>query len=65
MEIKAIMETQIEATLGMRTDTSIINKIENMEEWISGMEDMMEEINTSAKQNAISKMFVTKNIQTS
>jgi hypothetical protein len=34
-----------------------------MEERISGIEDMIEEIDTSVKENAKSKTFLTENIQ--
>ena len=52
--------------LGKRTrttDISITNRIHEMEERITDIEDMTEEINIQVKENAKSKKFMTQNIQ--
>ena len=43
------------------SDTSIINRIEEMEKRVSGIEDTIEEIDTLAKENAKAKNFLTQN----
>ena len=43
------------------TDTSISNRIEEMEKRVSGIEDTIEEIDTLAKENAKAKKFLTQN----
>lgn len=51
--------------LGMRTgttDASIINRIQENEERVSGIEGTREETPTSDKENAKSKTFLTQNI---
>jgi chromosome segregation ATPase len=71
MEIEATKKIELEATLetenlGKRTetiDTSIINRIQEMEQKISGIEDTIKEIDTSIKENAKSEKFLTQNIQ--
>ena len=45
------------------TDTSITNRIQEMEERIAGLEDRIEEIDTSVKENVKSKTFLTQNVQ--
>jgi hypothetical protein len=58
MEIEAIKETQIEGILEMKnlvnrtgtTDVSITYRLQVIEERISGVEDTIEEINTSVKE---------------
>ena len=70
MEIKPIKKTQTEGILemeilGKRTgiaDTSIIKREQEMEERISGIEDIIEEINISINENVTSKKFLTHNI---
>jgi hypothetical protein len=60
MEIEPIKKIQMEVILEMEnlgkitgiTDTNITNKIQVMEERISGGEDTIEDINTSNKENA-------------
>ena len=60
MEIEPIKKTQKEVILEMENlgkisgiiDTNITNKIQVMEERISGGEDTIEDINTSNKENA-------------
>ena len=60
MDIETIMESQRETTLelenlGKRSgviDTSITNRIQEIEERISGAEDTIENIDTTVKENA-------------
>jgi len=56
--MKATMEME---NLGEKrnTDPSVINRLQEMEERISGIKDMIEEIETSVKENATSKKFLT------
>jgi hypothetical protein len=52
--------------LGKRTETtdaSITNRIQEMEEKMSDLEYTIEEMDTSVKENAKSKKFLTQNIQ--
>ena len=71
IEIKTIKKPQREITLelknlGKRTgviDASIINRMQEIEERISGAEDTIENIDTTVKENAKSKKFLTQNIQ--
>lgn len=54
------------ANLGKKavtTEVSISNRIQEMEERISGVENTMEEINASIKENVKSKKFLTQNTQ--
>ena len=44
-------------------DASITNRIQEMEERISGVEDTVEEIDSSVKENNKSNKFLTQNIQ--
>ena len=56
--MKEILEIE---NLGKRTgttDTSIINRIQEMEEKISSAEGTIEEINASFKENIKSKIFL-------
>ena len=46
-----------------RNNRYISNKTQEMEERISGTEDMMEEIDSSVKENVKSNEFLTQNIQ--
>jgi hypothetical protein len=65
--METIKKTEIEATLemenlGNRTgtiDTNITNRIQEMEKKISGIKDMMGEINISSDENTKSKKFMT------
>ena len=58
-EVDTIKKTQSEATLGIETlgkksgiiDVSICNRIQEMEERISGAEDSIENIGTTIKEN--------------
>jgi predicted nucleic acid-binding Zn-ribbon protein len=60
MEVETIKKTQRETTLKIETlgkksgtiDASISNRIQEMEERISGAEDSIENINTTIKENA-------------
>lgn len=45
-----------------RKDASITNRIQKLEERISGLEDTIEEINPSIKENVKVKKFVRKSI---
>jgi Tfp pilus assembly pilus retraction ATPase PilT len=44
------------------TNASVINRIQEIEERISGIEDKIEEIDTSVKQNVKFKKYLTQNI---
>ena len=61
------MKTTLEIqTLGKKygtIDTSIRNRIQEMEERISGAEDSIENIGTTIKENTNFKKFLTQNIQ--
>ena len=71
MEIEAVNETQIEGILEMKnlgkrtgtTDRSITNRIQEIKERPSCVEDTIEEIDTSVKENVKSKTFLIQNIQ--
>ena len=71
MEIETIKKSQRETTLelenlGKRSgviDASITNRIQEIEERISGAEDTIENIDTTVKENAKSKKLLTQNIQ--
>jgi chromosome segregation ATPase len=70
-EVDTIKKTQSEATLEIQTlgkksetiDASIRNRIEEMEEEISGGEDSIENISTTIKENGKYKKILTQNIQ--
>jgi chromosome segregation ATPase len=70
-EVDTIKKTQSEAMLEIQTlvkksgtiDASISNRIQEMEERISGAEDFMENISTKIKDNAKCKKILTQNIQ--
>jgi predicted nucleic acid-binding Zn-ribbon protein len=59
MEIETIKKSQVEASLEMKnlrrrsraTDASITNRIQEIEERISGIDDTIEDINTLVKEN--------------
>ena len=71
MEVDTIKKTQSEATLEIETlgkisgtiDASISNRIQVMEERMSGVEDSIENISTTIKENAKCKRILTQNIQ--
>ena len=70
-EVDTIKKTQSEATLEIETlgkksgtiDVSISNRIQEMEERISGAEDSIENIGTTIKENTKCKKILTQNIQ--
>jgi hypothetical protein len=45
------------------TDVSITNRIQEIEERISGVEDSLEEIDTTAKENSKHKKLLAQTIQ--
>ena len=71
MEIETIKRSQRETALeienlGKRTrviDGSITNRIQEIEERISGAEDTIENTDTTGKDNAKCKKLLTQNIQ--
>jgi uncharacterized coiled-coil protein SlyX len=71
VELETIKKTQMDAklemgTLGKRsgiTDVSITNRIQEIEERISGVEDTIEEIDTAVKENSKHKKLLTQIIQ--
>ena len=70
-EVETITKTQSDVTLGIETlgkksgtiDVSISNRIQEMEERISGGEDSIENMDTTIKENAKCKKILTQNIQ--
>jgi hypothetical protein len=70
-EVDTIKKTQREATLETETlgkksgtiDASIRNRIQEMEQRISGAEDSIENIGTKIKENTKCKKILTQNIQ--
>ena len=70
-EVDTIKKTQNEATLEIETlgkksrtiDVSISNRIQKMEERISGAKDSIENIGTTIKENAKCKKILPQNIQ--
>ena len=70
-EVDIIKKTQSEAMLEIEnlgkksgnTDASISNRIQEMEERISGAEDSIENIGTTFKENGKCKKILTQNIQ--
>jgi predicted ribosome quality control (RQC) complex YloA/Tae2 family protein len=71
MEVETIKKTQRERTLEIENlgkkseavDESISNRIQEMEERISGAEDSIENMETTIKENANCKKILTQNIQ--
>jgi chromosome segregation ATPase len=71
LEVETIKKSQREKTLEIENlgkksgtiDTSISNRIQAMEERISGAEDSIENIGTTIKENAKCKKTLTQNIQ--
>jgi predicted nucleic acid-binding Zn-ribbon protein len=71
MEIETIKRSQMETTLEIENlpkklgaiDASITNRIQEIEERISGAEDTIENIDTTVKENAKCKKLLTQNIQ--
>jgi hypothetical protein len=67
MEVETIKKSQRETTLeienpGKRSGV-ITNRIQEIEERISGAEDIIENIDTTVKENAKCKKLLTQNIQ--
>jgi chromosome segregation ATPase len=70
-EVDTIKKTQSETTLEIETlgkksgtiDASISNRIQEMEEKISGAEDSKENVSTTIKENGKCKKILTQNIQ--
>ena len=70
-EVETLKKTQNETTLEIETlgkksgniDASISNRIQEMEERISGAEDSIENMGTTIKENAKCKKILTQNIQ--
>jgi chromosome segregation ATPase len=71
MEVETIKKTQKETTQEIKTlgkksgtiDASISNRIQEMEERISGAEDSIGNMDTTIKENAKCKKILTQNIQ--
>jgi hypothetical protein len=71
VDIETVKKTQRETTLEIETlgkksgtiDVSISNRIEEMEERISGAEDTIGNMDTTTKENAKCKKILTQNIQ--
>ena len=71
MEMETIKKSQREITLDIEnlgkrsgvTDASITNRVQETEERISGVEDTIEHIDTTVKENAECKKLLTQNIQ--
>ena len=71
MEIESIKKTQTGGNLGIKnlatwtgtSEASRSNRIQEMEERISGIEDMIKEMDSSAKKYTKSKKLVAQNIQ--
>jgi predicted nucleic acid-binding Zn-ribbon protein len=71
MEIETIKKLQKETTLEIKNlrkrtgtaDTSITNRIQEMEERILGIEDTIEEIGTLVKENIKCQKFLIQNTQ--
>ena len=70
-EVDTIKKTQSEAALEIEilgkksetTDVRISNRIQEMEERISGAEDSLQNIGTTIKENTKCKRILTQNIQ--
>jgi uncharacterized coiled-coil DUF342 family protein len=70
-EVDTIKKTHSEATMEIETqrkksgtiDASITNRIQEMEERISGAEDSVENISTTIKENSKCRKILTQNIQ--
>ena len=71
VEVETIKKSQSDTTLEIETlgkksgniDMSISNRIQEMEERISGAEDSIKNISTTIKENTKSKRILTQNIQ--
>jgi wobble nucleotide-excising tRNase len=71
MQVETIKKSQRETTMDIEnlgkkseaTDTSITNRIQEIEERISGAEDSIENMDTTIKENAKCKKVLPQNIQ--
>jgi hypothetical protein len=71
LEVETIKKSQRETNLEIEilgkksgsVDASIMNRIQEIEERTSGPQDMIENIDTTVKENAKCKKFLTQNIQ--
>jgi hypothetical protein len=71
MEVEIIKKTQRETTLEIETlgkksgsiDVSISNRMQVMEESISGIEDSIKNMDTTIRENLKCKKILTQNIQ--
>ena len=71
MEIETIKKSQRETTLNIENlgkrpgviDASITNRIQEIEERVSGAEDTIEHTDTTIKENVKCKKILTQNIQ--
>jgi hypothetical protein len=71
VEVETIKKTQMEANLEIQnlgnrsgiTDVTISNRIQEIEDRISGAEDRVEEIDTIVKENSKHKKLLTQSIQ--
>ena len=71
MEVETIKKSQRKTTLEIETlgkksetvNVNISNRIQEMEERISGAEDSIENMDTTIKENAKCKKILTQNIQ--
>lgn len=63
IEVKSLKKTQIEIKLKMKSpgcqtkisEVNLTNRLKDVEERISGLEEKVEEINSSVKENMIQK----------
>jgi hypothetical protein len=71
VEEETMKKTQMEVNLEMEnlgkrsriTDVSITNRIQDLEERISGVKDKVEEVNTTVKENSKHENLITQSIQ--
>ena len=71
MEIEAIKKTQTEGILEKEdigkltgtTNKNIVNRIQEMDERLSGVKDTIQELDILIKENIKPKMFLTQNVQ--
>jgi predicted nucleic acid-binding Zn-ribbon protein len=71
MEVETVKKSQRETTLKIENlqkksganDASITNRIQEIQERITGREDTIENIHTTIKENAKCKKILTQNIQ--
>ena len=63
MQMEGILDVENLDKQTGTTKTSITNRIQDIEERISGAEDTIEEIDSLVKENITSNKFLTQNIQ--